>query len=78
MRWSYFCPHCDAGLNPDETIILVGEHADHRILVGLHPQPGDYQAYLPPTLGSGDVDLYRRQDTYFPGTDTSVCVSNCI
>jgi len=48
MSWSYSCPHCSAGLNPDETIVLVGERGDQRILVGLHPEPGNYQAYLPP------------------------------
>jgi hypothetical protein len=48
MRWTYFCPHCDAGLNPDETIILVAEHDKLRSLIGLHPQPGNYQAYFPP------------------------------
>jgi hypothetical protein len=51
MRWSYFCPHCGAGLNPDETVVLVGEHRDTRTLVGFHPQPGNYKAYLPPGIG---------------------------
>ena len=50
MQWSYSCPHCSAGLNPDETIILIGEHGGSRALVGFHPQPGNYQAYLPPGL----------------------------
>ena len=48
MSWSYSCPHCAVGLNPDETIVLVGEFADQRVLVGLHPEPGNYQAFLPP------------------------------
>lgn len=48
MRWSYSCPHCGAGLNPDETIILVGEHGETRMMVGFHPQPGNYRAHLPP------------------------------
>lgn len=50
MNWSYSCPHCSAGLNPDETIVLVGECGDLRVLVGLHPEPGNYQAYLPTNL----------------------------
>ncbi|MFW2439076.1 MAG: hypothetical protein ACN4GR_06865 [Arenicellales bacterium] len=37
-----------------------------------------YPAYLPPTLGSGDVDLFKRPITDFPGEDRQVCVSNCI
>jgi hypothetical protein len=48
MRWSYSCPHCQAGLNPDETVILVGEHGAIRTLVGFDPKPGSYRAYLPP------------------------------
>ena len=35
-------------LNPDETIILLGEFEGRRMLVGFHPQPGNYQVYLPP------------------------------
>ena len=37
-------------LNPDETIVLLAEHAGVRVLIGLHPQPGNYEAYLPPGL----------------------------
>ncbi len=48
MRWTYSCPKCRAMLNPDETVVLVGECGSRRILVGFHPQPGSYRAYLPP------------------------------
>jgi hypothetical protein len=48
VRWNHACPQCKAGLNPGETVILVGECGDIRCLVGLHPEPGDYRAYLPP------------------------------
>jgi hypothetical protein len=48
MRWTYFCPHCNAGLNPDKTITLVVEYKSIRTLIGLHPQPGNYKAYFPP------------------------------
>ncbi|GMR06702.1 MAG: hypothetical protein BMS9Abin25_1321 [Gammaproteobacteria bacterium] len=37
-----------------------------------------YPAYLPPTQGSGDVDLFRRPHTDSTGSDTNTCVSNCI
>ncbi len=47
MTWDYGCPSCGATLNPRETIVLVGEHADTRVLVGFHPQPGNYDTYLP-------------------------------
>jgi hypothetical protein len=48
MRWSYTCPHCDAVLNPDETIMLRAASGDTILLVGLHPQPGNYEVDLPP------------------------------
>ena len=57
MSWSYRCPKCKAMLNPDETIILIGEHPRGRTLIGLHPEPGNYQIYLPPgtPLNQGDT-----------------------
>jgi hypothetical protein len=48
MSWSYSCPHCRGMLNPHETIILIGEHAGRRVLVGFHPEPGNYLVHLPP------------------------------
>ncbi len=50
MRWTYSCPHCEAMLNPDETVILIGEQDDTRVLVGFHPTPGNYKAYVPPGI----------------------------
>lgn len=50
MRWTYACPHCHAMLNPDETVVLIGECGPHRVLMGFHPEPGNYQAFLPPGL----------------------------
>ena len=48
MRWTYSCPHCEAMLNPDETVVLIGQQGTTRVLIGFHPQPGVYHAYLPP------------------------------
>lgn len=48
MHWTYSCPHCAATLNPDRNIVLRAEREDRRILVGFHPQPGNYEVYLPP------------------------------
>jgi len=48
MKWSYTCPHCEAALNPDESIVLRAEHEDRKLLVSLHPQPGNYEVDLPP------------------------------
>lgn len=50
MSWSYWCPHCRGGLNPAATVILVAEHGSVRALIGLHPQPGVYQAAFPPDV----------------------------
>jgi len=47
MRWTYSCPHCHGVLNPDESIILLADLGDRQILAGLHPQPGNYEVYLP-------------------------------
>jgi len=47
MHWTYSCPHCDAVLNPDETIMLRADCEDRRFLIGLHPQPGNYEVDLP-------------------------------
>ena len=48
MSWSYSCPHCRAALNPGDAVVLVAECGKQRILVGLHPEPGNYQAHVPP------------------------------
>ena len=48
MDWTYSCPHCDAILNPEERVVLRAEHGNRRFLVGLHPQPGNYEVELPP------------------------------
>jgi len=48
VSWTYSCPSCQAMLNPRDSIVLVGEIGEHRVLVGFHPQPGNYEVYLPP------------------------------
>ncbi len=48
MRWIYSCPHCDAALNPEASIVLRAEHEETKMLIGLHPQPGNYDVELPP------------------------------
>jgi hypothetical protein len=50
MRWKYSCPHCQALLNPDQSIMLLAEFEGRRFLAGLHPQPGNYQVHLPPDV----------------------------
>jgi len=48
MSWTYTCPHCEAVLNPEGSIILRAEREGRKMLVGLHPQPGNYEVDLPP------------------------------
>ncbi len=50
MSWTYSCPYCDAMLNPDSTIVLVAEHGERKHLIGFHPEPGNYEIYLPPDV----------------------------
>ena len=55
MKRTYTCPHCEAALNPDKSIVLRAECEDRKMLVGLHPQPGNYEVDLPPgeTMAAG-------------------------
>jgi len=48
MHWTYTCPHCSARLNPEQSIVLRAEREGRRLLVGFHPQPGNYEVDLPP------------------------------
>ncbi|MBN1946055.1 MAG: hypothetical protein JW797_10285 [Bradymonadales bacterium] len=50
MSWIYRCPHCNARLNPHDTIILVGARGGQRILAGFHPEPGNYEIFFPPEV----------------------------
>ena len=56
MSWEYSCPKCHAMLNPDRTIVLTATHDGDRVLIGLHPQPGKYEVYLPPAVHTVDGD----------------------
>lgn len=48
MSWRYSCPKCDASLNPKDFIILIGSVGARRLLIGFHPQPGNYEFHAPP------------------------------
>jgi hypothetical protein len=39
-------------LNPHDTIMLIGVHDAQRVLVGFHPEPGNYLMYLPPGVAA--------------------------
>ncbi len=59
MNWTYRCPHCKALLNPDENIILVGEHQGRRVLTGFHPRPGNYKIFFPPEVQLEDGQTWN-------------------
>lgn len=46
----YRCPKCDATLSLDQSVVLVAGRDDRKILVGLHPEPGNYEVHLPPDV----------------------------
>lgn len=37
-------------LNPGSSIVLGAAHAGARMLIGMNPQPGKYEVYLPPKV----------------------------
>ena len=59
MSWSYSCPWCNAMLNPDKTIILIASQGDARILIGFHPEPGNYELFLPPDVEIAEGDHWE-------------------
>ena len=48
MSWTYACPKCKALLNPNEAVVLVAQRGDDRMLIGFHPDPGNYEIFVPP------------------------------
>jgi len=43
MSLSYFCPECDALLNPNVRVVLIARHGDKQGIVLMSSQLGDYQ-----------------------------------
>jgi hypothetical protein len=35
-------------LNPEETVVLIGAQGVRRMLMGFHPEPGNYEIIVPP------------------------------
>ncbi len=46
MKRNYFCPQCDAHLNPNIKIILAVVRGPERGLALFSPQPGNYRVIL--------------------------------
>jgi hypothetical protein len=79
MGWTYSCPECRAILSPDSSIILCGSHDGRRILIGFHPEPGNYEINVPPDTA---IEPGERWEFYCPvcgaslvsGEDENLCV----
>ena len=49
MAWTYSCTACGSVVNPGGgMVVLVGLFGGAQMLIGFHPEPGDYTLYLPP------------------------------
>lgn len=46
MSTMFLCPHCGAVLNPEHAIILKASLGHDQVLIGMHPDPGNYQIYV--------------------------------
>jgi Zn-finger nucleic acid-binding protein len=47
MKRTYTCPSCKGVLNPEGAIILRATDEGRQMLLGLHPEPGNYEMYIP-------------------------------
>jgi len=49
MTWTYSCTGCGSVVNPGGgMVVLVGMLGGAQMLIGFHPEPGDYTLFLPP------------------------------
>ena len=57
MVSSFLCPHCTSTLNPEHAIILRASSGKQTLMVGLHPEAGNYSVFLPPgaTVEQGSI-----------------------
>jgi hypothetical protein len=61
MEWVFSCPRCDAVINPGGIVMLVAAQDGARMLIGLHPEPGNYELFLPPgfvPIAGSEWDFY--------------------
>lgn len=59
MNWLYICPYCNERLNPNQTLILLAEYESRRMLVGFHPEPGNYEIYFPSDANLQDGQVWK-------------------
>ena len=58
MSWEYCCPRCKVMLNPTRSVILCAAHKKTRVMIGLSPQLGKYNVYLPPGVEAKDGQVW--------------------
>jgi len=60
MAWSYYCPHCNAHLNPgNDWIALLGLYSDRSGLFYLHPKPGNHTYHTAADLEPSEGDKVK-------------------
>jgi hypothetical protein len=47
MKRTYTCPSCKGVLNPENAVILRATDEGRQMLLGLHPEPGNYELHIP-------------------------------
>lgn len=48
LKWKYECPKCCTLLNPAGPVTLVARVNETSFMMAFHPEPGNYDIYLPP------------------------------
>ncbi len=56
MKRTYYCPKCNATLNPNVKIILVAKKRQRRGMVLFSPNPGNYKAVVAEDLNIQNGD----------------------
>jgi hypothetical protein len=46
--WRYCCTNCGSMLNPAGVVTLVGVFGGAQMMIGFHPEPGNYELFAPP------------------------------
>ncbi len=47
MERTYTCPSCKGVLNPENAVMLRASDEGRQMLLGLHPEPGNYELFIP-------------------------------
>jgi hypothetical protein len=56
--WTYRCPRCNGVVNPAGIVHLLGLRGGAQMLIGFHPEPGNYELFAPPEAAFERGDLW--------------------